>query len=119
MKRTVSILVLAVGCAHDASTARRDPTLADVVRVLGETTPAFQDCYQRALTKNPPLASVSDITMRFSLGPSGRAANVSVAPHIDEEAERCMVDAISRALFPRLDRETSFVQPINLVVRQR
>lgn len=68
-----------------------------VARVVRANLGAIRSCYERASRNNPSLAG--RLTMRFTVGESGRATSAHVNG-VDPELDQCVERALQRWVFP-------------------
>jgi TonB family protein len=74
----------------------------DIIRRIARARiPTMRYCYEKALVKDPSLAG--KIVVSFVIGPDGRvrSADVKSSTVGDATMERCVVEAIERASFPK------------------
>jgi hypothetical protein len=89
-----------------------------VVKVVKQNSGGLRACYEHALKRKPDLQYVASVTARFSVRNTGSAANVSFAPHTDQEMERCMASTMEKWRFPTFQGDpVAFEQPVNLVAK--
>ncbi len=79
------------------STDTCDGDAGAVARVLRTNLGGIRSCYERASRNNPALAG--RLTVRFTVGESGRATSASVQG-VDPELDACVERAVQRMVFP-------------------
>ena len=92
---------------------RRPPPQEEITRVISNNKAGIKICYQRALLRDSSLTH-GKITVRVSIGISGRVKNVGVdGPSSFRALEPCIRDMLSRWAFPPspdgYDTEFSYV----------
>lgn len=86
--------------APTISKATRAPSGAEIGPVVSKGRPAIQACYQRALRRDPSLAS-GKVTVSIAVGTSGLVKSVEIrAPEGLRPVEACVKEAVSRWAFP-------------------
>ncbi len=75
-------------------------------RVMQKRRSSFKVCYRKALADNPQAQG--DLTLRFTVSPTGRVAQVErVGLGIEHAAmESCVLRVVRRIQFPPLDGKT-------------
>ncbi|MSP59669.1 MAG: AgmX/PglI C-terminal domain-containing protein [Myxococcales bacterium] len=89
-----------------------------VKKVIVSNGGALVSCYEKGLKRNPNLRTVSSVTARFLLNPTGSATGTIFNPHVDAEMERCMAQGFGKWKFPTFTGGGVQVEfPVSLVAR--
>jgi hypothetical protein len=87
------------------SSGRGTPGQSDITRVINNNKGGIKICYQRALLRDNTLTH-GKISLRLSIGISGRVKNVKVdGPQSFRALDPCIRDVISRWVFPQSSEE--------------
>lgn len=87
-----------------------------VVETVRNGKAALQSCYERALKRNTGLQIQQiQVTLGFTVQPSGRVGAVSIRPNYDGSMVDCMKNAIQRWKFPAFGGAAQEIQaPVTL-----
>jgi outer membrane biosynthesis protein TonB len=106
MKKFIITTLLACAFATAASPASAGEGTLDkdlIRRVVRAHIPEIRHCYNQALTRDP--TAQGKVVIDFTIGEDGKvvASKVSSSDMADQDAPRCMSDAVLRWSFPRPD----------------
>ncbi len=86
--------------------------------VAKRNSPRLHACYEKALKHSPDLATVSSVTVRFTVAGNGSASDVVFSKHAPPEMAKCMGKEIAHWQFPTFSGAPVQVEtPVSLVAK--
>lgn len=101
------------------STAAEERAAQEMGRLLRSNGRLLRPCYERGLKRNANLQFVSQIKVRLTVTPDGRARDVHISPRTEGDMEACIAQVISRWHIPHYKGQPVVVEmPVSLKVQQ-
>ena len=78
----------------------------------------FRPCYERGLKRNANLQFITQIKVRLTVGPDGRARDVHTTPRTESDMEACIATVVSHwNVTPYKGQPVQVEMPVNLRVQ--